>query len=72
MKPVTTTLVLGLVVAMMTGTPCMARDVEPPFTWEGKGVVSFISEEGTEEIDFQFELSVDEQGMIEGHTSNKE
>jgi hypothetical protein len=72
MKPVTTTLVLGLVVAMMMGTPCMARDVEPPFTWEGKGVVSFISEEGTEEIDFQFELSVDEQGMIEGHTSNKE
>ncbi|MHC4242066.1 MAG: 3-keto-disaccharide hydrolase, partial [Planctomycetota bacterium] len=50
--------------------PCMAQDVEPPFTWEGKGSVSFISEEGgREEIDLQFELSIDDQGMFAGQAS---
>jgi len=50
----------------------MAQDVEPPFTWEGKGSASFISEGGIEDIDFQFELSIDEQGMFEGQTSNED
>jgi hypothetical protein len=67
----TKTLVLAFVGAVMMGMPCLAQDVEPPFTWEGKGTGSFISEGGIEELDFQFELSVDEQGMIEGQTSSE-
>ena len=64
---------LSIVLASVTiGIPCMAQDVEPPFTWEGKGVASFISEGGIEETDFQFELSVDEQGMVDGKASNED
>jgi hypothetical protein len=65
-------LVLAFVAAVMLGIPCMAQDVEPPFTWEGKGSGSFISEGGTEDINFQFELSIDEQGMFKGQTSNED
>jgi len=72
MTRTTKKLVLAFVAAVMIGIPCMAQDAEPPFTWEGKGVASFISEGGIEEIDFQFELSVDEQGMVDGKTSNED
>ncbi|MFB0556166.1 MAG: DUF1080 domain-containing protein [Phycisphaerae bacterium] len=65
-------IVLAFVAAVMMGMPCMAQDVEPPFTWEGKGSGSFISQRGIEDIDFQFELSIDEQGMFEGQTSNED
>ena len=58
-------LVLAFVAAVMMGMPCMAQDVQPPFTWEGKGSALFIGQYGTEEMDFQFELSIDEQGMVE-------
>jgi len=68
----TKTLVLAFVAAVMMGMPCMAQEVEPPFTWEGKGVASFISEGGIKEADFQFELSIDEQGMVDGKTSNED
>jgi len=65
-------LVLAFVAAVMMAMPCMAQDVEPPFTWEGKGSASFIGQYGTEEMDLQFELSIDEQGMVEGQTSNED
>jgi len=64
-------LALAFIAAVMMGIPCMAQDAEPPFTWEGKGNGSFISQYGTEELDFQFELSVDEQGMFKGQTSSE-
>ena len=64
-------LVLAFAAAVMTAMPCMAQNMEPPFTWEGKGVASFISEGGTEEIDFQFEMSIDEHGMVDGKTSSE-
>jgi hypothetical protein len=63
--------VVAFVAAMLMGMPCMAQDVELPFTWEGKGSGSFISQGGTEELDFQFELSVDERGMVEGQTRSE-
>ena len=72
MRHSTKAFVLTFVAAVMMGMPCMAQDVEPPFTWEGKGSASFISQGGTEDIDFQFELSIDEQGMFEGQTSNED
>jgi len=72
MTHTTKKLVLAFVAAVMIGMPCMAQDVEPPFTWEGKGVASFISEGGIREADFQFELSIDEQGMVDGKTSNED
>ncbi|MHC4324176.1 MAG: 3-keto-disaccharide hydrolase [Planctomycetota bacterium] len=57
--------------AVIVAMPCMAQDVEPPFTWEGKGSGSFISQYGIEDLDFQFELSVDEQGVFKGQTSSE-
>jgi len=72
MRHSTRTLVLAFVAAVMVGIPCMAQDAEPPFTWEGKGSGSFIGEGGIEEFNFQFELSIDEQGMFEGQTSNEQ
>jgi len=62
--------VLVLAGAVILGIPCMAQDVEPPFTWAGEGSGSFISQEGIEDLDFQFVLSVDEQGMVEGKTTS--
>ncbi|UCD50770.1 MAG: hypothetical protein JSW27_25010 [Phycisphaerales bacterium] len=57
--------------AVVMGMPCMAQDVQPPFTWQGKGTGSFISEYGgTEEVDFDFEMSIDEQGMVKGKTTS--
>ena len=41
MTHLTKKLVLTLFVAVMMAMPCMAQDVEPPFTWEGKGAASF-------------------------------
>jgi len=72
MKLSTKAFVLTFVAAVMMGIPCVAQDVEPPFTWEGKGSVSFISEAGIKEADFQFEMSIDEQGMFEGQTSSED
>ncbi len=72
MKISTKVFVLTFVSAVMMGMPCMAQDAELPFTWEGKGSVSFIGEYGTEDIEFQFELSIDEQGMFAGQTSNED
>ena len=69
MTHTTKKLVLAFVAAVMMGMPCMAQDTEPPFTWEGKGSASFFSEERIKDTDFQFELSVDEQGMVSGQTS---
>ena len=72
MRHATQTLVVALVVAVMTGMPCLAQDVEPPFVWKGEGDAAFISQYGTEQIDFEFEVSVDQQGMFEGQTSNED
>jgi hypothetical protein len=65
-------LVLSFVAVVMIGLPCMAQDIELPFTWEGQGSGTFISERGTTDINFQFELSVDEQGMFKGQASNED
>lgn len=62
--------VLAFVVAVMIGIPCIAQEVEPPFTWAGKGSATFIGEYGTQDMEFQFEMSVDEQGMVKGKTTS--
>ncbi len=72
MKCSTQTLVVALVVAVMTGMPCLAQEVEPPFRWKGEGAASLISENGIEDLGFQFELSIDEQGMFGGQTRNED
>ena len=64
------TFVPMFVAVVMMALPCAAQDVEPPFTWQGKGSGSFISQGGIEELNFDFELSVDEQGMFKGQTSS--
>ncbi len=68
----TKTLVLVSVWAVMMAMPCMGQEMQPPFTWEGEGAASFISGQGIQDTDFQFELSVDEQGMVSGQTSNED
>ena len=72
MKHSTKTLVLAFVAFVITAMPCMAQEVEPPFTWAGEGSASFISQDGIQEIDFDFELSIDEQGRFKGQTSSDE
>ncbi len=64
--------ILALALTVTARIPCVAQGVEPPFTWEGKGTASLVSEGGINKIEFQFELSVDEQGMFEGRTSNED
>jgi hypothetical protein len=63
---------LALVATVMMAIPGMAQNVEPPFTWEGEGRATYITEGGTDDIDFQLKLSIDEQGMFKGQTSNED
>ncbi len=70
MKHAKKELVLVGAIVVMMGIPCLAQDVEPPFTWEGKGTASLIEEGGINQIDFKFELSIDEMGMFKGQTSS--
>jgi hypothetical protein len=65
--------VLILVVAKMISVPCIAQDVEPPFTWKGEGTTSWFNSAGISKDNIKFELSVDEEGMIDGrlHTKGK-
>ncbi|MCP4611696.1 MAG: DUF1080 domain-containing protein [Planctomycetes bacterium] len=70
MKISTKAFVLAFLAALMLTIPCMAQDTELPLKWEGKGNLSFIGQYGMEDIDFQFELSIDEQGMFKGQASN--
>jgi len=72
MRHPTKKIALLFFVAMVMSIRCMAQDVELPFTWEGKGSGTFISEYGTDEFDFTFELSVDEQGMFKGQATNED
>lgn len=37
--------VAAFVITTAVGGPCMARDVEPPFTWEGEGTASLVTED---------------------------
>ncbi len=69
MKHSTKAFVLTFIAVVTMAMPCMAQDVELPLTWEGKGSLSFIGQYGTEDIDFHFELSIDEQGMFKGQAS---
>ena len=62
----TKTAFLACVTIAMIGMPCVAQDVEVPFTWQGKGTGSFPGDQGIEEVDLQLELSVDAQGMVSG------
>ena len=66
-------IVAASVVAMtFLGTVALAQEMEPPFTWEGKGLANFIAEEGTREISFNFELAVDASGSVVGKATSEE
>lgn len=58
--------------AMVFGTSSLAQEVEPPFTWKGKGEATFIAEYGLNEIQFEMELSIDETGGVSGFTRSDE
>ena len=65
------TLAATVIAIAIMGVSCLAQGVEPPFTWEGNGTATLVGEDGINEIEFQFELSIDEQGMFDGQTSNE-
>ena len=58
--------------ATLLGTASLAQEVEPPFTWKGKGVGSFIAQDGINEINFNLELAVDVDGNVKGKTVSDE
>jgi hypothetical protein len=58
--------------AALFATVSLAQEVEPPFTWKGKGQISLIAEQGINEITFNFELAVDADGGIQGRTSGEQ
>lgn len=62
----------SLTAIAVLGTASAAAEIEPPFTWKGKGVASFIAEYGIDEIQFTLEVSVDAEGQIKGKTSSDE
>ncbi len=64
--------VLTIAATVMMGIPCLSQDVEPPFTWEGEGAVTFIRQEGTEVIDFDIKLSIDKDGYVKGYTKQND
>lgn len=59
---------LAYCAVLMMGTLGLGQDVEPPFTWAGQGRGSLVSENSIEDFDFQFELSVDGQGLVSGQS----
>lgn len=66
-------MVAGSVAAVtLLSTVALTQEIEPPFDWEGKGTVSFITEDGIRDIDFRFELSVDADGSVAGKTTSDE
>lgn len=54
------------------GSSIAAQPVELPFTWEGKGDALLIGRDGINEVNFNFELSIDEDGMVKGKTYNED
>lgn len=62
----------AVAVAALLGTVSLAQEVEPPFTWKGKGVVTFLAEQGVKDVSFNFELAVDSSGGIKGKTTSDE
>lgn len=60
------TTVMAVAAIMLLGSVCMAQ--EPPLTWKGKGVASFMGEYGVEDLEFEIKLHIDEAGMIKGET----
>jgi hypothetical protein len=62
---------IGAAVAgALLGTAGLAQEAEPPFTWKGKGQVSFIAEQGVKDVGFTFELAVDANGGVKGKTTS--
>ena len=57
---------------LFLSSQCLAQNVEPPFSWKGEGIGGIISEEGLNEVEFNFEISVDINGAISGGTSNED
>lgn len=60
------------IVAALFETISEAQEVEPPFTWKGKGLVSLITEQATRDVSFSLELAVDASGGIKGKTTGEE
>ena len=64
--------VVAVAAVAFLGTLSQAQEAEPPFTWKGKGLVSFVAEQGIKEVSFNLELAVDANGGIKGKTSSED
>lgn len=61
--------VLGLAFLVVGGwTVIGAQEVPVPFTWVGKAQASILTDQGVETLDFQVDLGVDAQGVVNGKT----
>jgi hypothetical protein len=66
-------MIIGAAAAVaLLGTVTLAQEVQPPFTWKGKGLASLIAEQGINEVNFDFELAVDGNGGLKGKTTGDE
>ena len=70
MKHFTRAAGMAVVGIMLLPAVCMAQ--EPPFTWEGKGVSTFVGEYGMEELEFAIKIHINEAGEVKGEASSDE
>lgn len=54
------------------GMVCVAQELEPPLKWEGEGEATFISPDGTTDIEFEMKIDVDADGYVSGEASTDE
>jgi len=60
--------VLGIGLHLGAGVS-FAQDPELPLAWKGDGEATFVGRDGEQEIDFDFEIHIDSEGVVTGHTS---
>jgi hypothetical protein len=64
----TTPFILTATLLLTATLPGLAQEGEPPFTWIGKGTATTLGQEGLNEFEFDFTLSVDEMGLFQGQS----
>lgn len=72
MKSYTRMVVCAYIAVALLGSLSWAQEAEPPFSWKGKGLVNYVSDQGIKETSFTLELAVDANGGIKGKAANEE
>ncbi|MBN2328249.1 MAG: hypothetical protein JXR73_13965 [Candidatus Omnitrophica bacterium] len=72
MKQILLILNLTLVGLLLSTAVCTAQDPEPPITWKGNGVSTFIGQDETNDMDIDVRIHIDENGAVTGEVSSEE